>query len=224
MTNFNSINTASISPIGAYNPTNRRPPAYPLPSTPGNYMPAPDAYMPLPMPLPPAPYQAPMAPAPYLGSPYPQAPYQPSYPQYPTTRPNYPGYPAAPGTSFAGDMWHGFTDRLQEVGQIVLHPLNAQARTMPYRNPFAPRTGGEELGRWVVNGALIAGAFFLGRGLLGGSLFAGGGARVGMATSPLWQVGNAIGGVFRFGASVVTAPFRFIGSLFRGAGAMVGYR
>lgn len=140
-------------------------------------------------------------------------------PMYPA-QPFYPGYGANNGVT---QFFQGVKEQLQTVGQFVLHPLNPAARRLPYRNPFMPMTGAEEAGRWVVNGALIAGAFFLGRGLLTGNLGAvvGGGARVGSSSGVMYGIGSAIRGVASGIGSVITAPFRFLGNLL-GVGAHVG--
>lgn len=193
---------ARVSPIGAYNPLYTRPPALPVP--PVSY-PAPPAPPPVAPPIAPIPY-----PQPYQQLPY-QQPYQPAAPYYPQPQQGH----------FVGDLFHGVGERLQELGQYVLHPFNAQARVMPYHNPFQPRTPGEEAGRWIVNGGLIVGAFFLGRGLLGGSLL-GGAARVGSSSSLLTGLGSAVGAIGRGIGAVVTAPFRLLGSLWSGIGSLIG--
>ena len=115
-----------------------------------------------------------MAPLPYR---QPMAPYYPPQYRYPT--PGYPSYyPQQPGV--AAQVWHGFTERLAEVGQIVLHPFNAYARRMPF-DAYMPRTTAQNVGRWLVNGGILAGVAALGFGLLGGGLPSLGlGASVGM--------------------------------------------
>jgi hypothetical protein len=101
----------------------------------------------------------------------------PTWPSYP--QPYYP-YPFYPRPSVPAQVWHGFTERLQEVTQVALHPFNRYARRMPW-DMYRPRTGAENLGRWIVNLGLLGGALVVGSSVLGGGFSLGGvGAAVGM--------------------------------------------
>jgi hypothetical protein len=213
---MSNVTTSSIRPVGPY-PIRRPIADQPATNLPGGWTPGYPS-MPGRPPLPPAPTMPAPPPVPGYGQ-YPTMPsypvqppvaQYPAYPTYPTypQQPQYPGYPGQPRGvgGFLGDVWSGVKERSHEVGQMVLHPFNAQARR-PYfgRNPWAPRTTGETVGRWLVNGTLIAGAFVGVRALLGGGF--GGGAGVGMS--------NGLGKVVQ----IATAPFRWAG---RAAGAMFG--
>ena len=214
---MSNVTTSSIRPVGPYNPTRRPAPIAdrPAQNLPGGWTPGYPSY-PTPT-MPPAP-SAPAWPAPptnqYPAYPtYPQYPQAPQYPQYPQT-PQYPQYPGQPRGvgGFLGDVWGGVKERAHEVGQMVLHPLDANARRPYYgRNPWAPRRTGETVGRWLVNGTLIAGAVVGVRALLGGGFSFGGRAGVGMSSG----LGQALGSV----AKVVTAPFRWAGNA---VGAVLG--
>jgi hypothetical protein len=109
----------------------------------------------------------------------PQYGYQPR-PYYPPQMPYYPN-PYWGRPSVASQVWHGFTERLQEVTQVALHPFNPYARRMPY-DMYRPRTDAENVGRWVVNLGLLGGAVVLGGALLGNGFSLGGiGAAIGMS-------------------------------------------
>lgn len=180
-------------PIGNYPSTFQRMGPYPN----QGYQPRPNTYRPAPAPY--RPYQ-PM-PTPMPGR---------DYPSYPRQGPNVGG--------FVGDVWNGVKERTFEVGQIIQHPLNKFARQTHSRNPYMPVSTGETVGRWVVNGALIAGAFVAGKAVLGGGL-GGGGARVGSSFS----LGNILGGVTDAIGGVVGFVFRAIGGVFKFAFNAIGW-
>jgi len=119
--------------------------------------------------------------------PQPMRPQQPYFPpQY--GRPTYPmpmpmpmPYPIYRGPSVVSQVWHGATERLQELAQVALHPFNPYARRMPW-DMYRPRTDAENVGRWAVNLGLLGGAVVLGGALLGNGFSLGGiGAAVGMS-------------------------------------------
>ncbi len=204
---MSNVTTASIRPVGPYNPTRRPAPIadQPAQNLPGGWTPGYPTY-PTPT-MPPAPTW-PTPPA----SQFPQQPQFPQYPQYPQypQQPQYPGYPQYPGQprgvgGFLGDVWSGVKERGHEVGQLIAHPFNAHARRPYYgRNPWEPRRSGETVGRWIVNGTLIAGAVIGVRALLGGF---GGGAGVGTS--------GTLGRVLE----LAVAPFKWAA---RGVGAVLG--
>jgi hypothetical protein len=101
----------------------------------------------------------------------------------------------------------------------VLHPFDASKRRMPYHNPYQPRTGAEEAGRWLVNGALLVGAFLVGKQFLGGGF--GGWARVGSSNGFMYSLGSALNAVGRAAVGLVTLPFKVLGRVFS-LGAHVG--
>lgn len=222
---MSNVTTSSIRPVGPYNPTRRPAPIadQPAQTVPGGWnpsypsMPPTPSYPSYPAPMPPS-SQYPSYPSMPQYPSYPQQPQYPSYPQQPY--PQYPGQPRSGVGAFFGDVWRGVKERGHEVGQMVLHPLNSNARR-PYmgRNPWAPRTTGETVGRWLVNGTMIAGAVVGVRALLGGGFPSiGGRAGVGMS--------SGIGQVFGKIAEVVVTPFRWagnaIGAVFSGAKDLLG--
>ena len=146
---------------------------------------------------------------------YQQPVYRPAPPVY--QQPSYGGYPSYGQTNGVQAFFHGIVDRAQELAQYVMHPFDASRRMMPFHNPYQPRSTAEEAGRWAVNGALIVGAFLLGRGLMGGGTLLPGVARVGSSSSVAFSFGSMLRGI----GSVITAPIRFIGSLFGRGGASV---
>lgn len=224
----------TVHRIGAY-PTIRRAID---PAAPSNAWPAPQ--------LPTVP-QAPQWPTPappqapsgvYPVAPMPAYPAYPPAPTYPTApRPAYPAYPPAPSNPTGGakafftDMWTGIKERSYEIGQFIRHPLDASRRGVYRRpNPWAPRSTGENVGRWVVNGALIVGAIFAGRALIG--RFGGGGAGVGLrggvgsvvdfVLAPFKLVGRAVGAVASGVSSAVGAVVKGVGSVVSGVGNAIG--
>ena len=232
---MSNVTTSSIRPVGPYNPTRRPAPIadQPAQNLPGGWNPGYPAYpTPTMPPAPPMPsyptYPMPAPPSNNYPT-YPSYPQQPQYPGYPQqpAYPQYPGQPRGVG-GFLGDVWTGVKERGHEIGQMIAHPFDKSARR-PYfgRNPWAPRTSGETVGRWLVNGTLIAGAVVGVRAILGGGF--GGGAGVGMsnglgrvvelATAPFRWAGRAAGAVF-------TGAKDFLGGLFSfiGGGARVGMR
>jgi hypothetical protein len=126
----------------------------------------------------------------------------------------------APGHSFLGDVWTGVKERSFEIGQFLRHPFAAHLRR-PYmgRNPWAPRTTGETVGRWLVNGTLIVGAVLGGRALIGAG---GGGAGVGLRGGFL----EVLAAPFKFLGRVAGAALHGLGEVFgflgRGLGTVLG--
>ncbi|MEB3222166.1 MAG: hypothetical protein VKS61_08830 [Candidatus Sericytochromatia bacterium] len=219
---MSDVSVTSIHRVGPYRPGRGSvtPPSPQWPVAPGPVAP-PTPQWPAQPPAgwyPPAPVQPPVNTRPPFPG-YPGTPTQPTYPAFPAypgtpTQSPFPGAPAypgrpGPGGSFLGEVWVGVKERSFELGQVLRHPFSPQLR-QPYlgRNPWAPRTTGETVGRWLVNGTLIVGAVLGGRALIG----AGGGAGVG-----------ARGGLLE----VLAAPFRFLGRVggaaLNGLGEAVGF-
>jgi len=129
------------------------------------------------------------------------------------------------------DMWTGVKERSHEIGQFIRHPLDARRRATYRRpNPWAPRSAGENVGRWVVNGALIVGALVAGRALIGG--VGGGGAGVGLrgglgsvvdiVLAPFRLLGRAVGAVAGGISSALGGVLRGVGSVISGVGNAIG--
>ncbi|MEB3285577.1 MAG: hypothetical protein VKN33_09850 [Candidatus Sericytochromatia bacterium] len=163
----------------------------------------------------------------------------PSAPVYPRSpgpvSPAYPVYPSRPpggAGAFVRDVWTGVKERTYEIAQMVRHPFDARRRGVYRRpNPWAPRSTGETVGRWVINGALIVGAVFAGRALIG-RFGGGGGAGVGLrgglgsvvdfVLAPFRLLGRAVGAVASGVGQAVGTVVRGVGSVLSGIGNAIG--